>query len=60
MALLRNVFSCSERRACRALGLWRGTIRCISQCKLAPVLLPDLRQLAAERPRFGYRGRTYR
>ena len=50
-----RVFGCSERRACRALGVWRAMVRYESQRVVAPELLNDLRQVAMERPRFGYR-----
>jgi putative transposase len=52
---LREVFKVSERRACRAMAFWRGTIRYKSQRFIAPELVADLRQVAMERPRFGYR-----
>ena len=52
---LRKCFACSERRACRALGVWRGTMRYQSRRVVAPELVADLRQVAMERPRFGYR-----
>ena len=48
-------YKLSERRACRLLGFWRGTMRYESQRKIAPELVADLRQVAMERPRFGYR-----
>jgi putative transposase len=37
------------------LGFWRGTMRYQSRRRVAPELLEDLRQVAIERPRFGYR-----
>ncbi len=52
---LRKMFECSERRACRVLGAWRAMVRYQSQRRVAPELLEDLRQVAMERPRFGYR-----
>lgn len=52
---LRERFKCSERRICRALGVWRATMRYRTQRKIAPELVADLRQVAMERPRFGYR-----
>ena len=52
---LRERFKCSERRICRALNVWRATMRYRSQRKVAPELVADLRQVAMERPRFGYR-----
>ena len=55
MGHLRSKYACSERRACKALGYWRGTIRYQSQRVVAPELVEELRQVAMERPRFGYR-----
>jgi putative transposase len=55
VGLLVSKFECSERRACRALGFWRGTVRYQSQRVEEPRLLADLKQVAMERPRFGYR-----
>jgi putative transposase len=52
---LRTLFACSERRACRALGVCRAAVRYQSQRRIAPELIADLRQVAIERPRFGYR-----
>ena len=52
---LKELFKCSQRRACRALGVWRATMRYRSQRKVASELVADLRQVAMERPRFGYR-----
>lgn len=52
---LRERFKCSPRRACRALGVWHATMRYRSQRKVAAELVEDLRQVAMERPRFGYR-----
>jgi putative transposase len=52
---VRKKHGLSERRACRILGFWRGTMRYQSQRRVAPELLEDLRQVAMERPRFGYR-----
>lgn len=46
----------SERRTCRALGVSRTSYRYRS-CKQEPkALIAKLRELATERPRFGYRG----
>jgi len=46
----------TERRACRALGVSRTSIR-YKPCREEPVKLVEaMRELAAERPRFGYRG----
>src|SRR5207237_9884676 len=52
---LRQVFECSGRRACSALDVCRSMVRYQSQRVVAPELLRDLRQVAMERPRFGYR-----
>lgn len=52
---VRKKHGVSERRACKLLGFWRGTMRYQSQRQVAPELLADLRQVAMERPRFGYR-----
>jgi putative transposase len=52
---LRKVFECSERRACSALGVCRAMVRYETQRIVAPELVADLRQVAMERPRFGYR-----
>ena len=55
MGHVRKKHELSERRTCRLLGFWRGTMRYQSQRRVAPELLEDLRQVAMERPRFGYR-----
>jgi putative transposase len=52
---VRKKHGLSERRTCRLLGFWRGTMRYQSQRRVASELLEDLRQVAMERPRFGYR-----
>ena len=52
---VRKKHQLSERRACKLLGFWRGTMRYQSQRVIAPELVEDLRQVAMERPRFGYR-----
>jgi putative transposase len=46
----------SERRACRALGVSRTSYRYRSTRKEPKQFVEKLRELAAERPRFGYRG----
>ena len=46
----------SERRACAALGVSRTSHRYRSRRKEPKQLIAKLRELAAERPRFGYRG----
>jgi putative transposase len=52
---LQADFEVSERRACSVVGLPRATCRYESVKVEDPQLRKDLRQLAAERPRFGYR-----
>ena len=52
---LQADFEVSERRACSVVGLPRATCRYQSVKVEDPQLRKDLRQLAAERPRFGYR-----
>ena len=52
---VREEHQLSERRVCRLLGFWRGTMRYQTQRRVAPELVADLRQVAMERPRFGYR-----
>jgi putative transposase len=46
----------SERRACRALGVSRAGHRYRSHREEPAKLIAKLRELAEERPRFGYRG----
>jgi len=45
----------SERRSCALLGFARSTMRYETERVIAPELVEDLRQVAMERPRFGYR-----
>jgi putative transposase len=52
---VRNDYEVSERQACRALGLARSSAQYQSRKKDEPQLLEDMRQIAQERPRFGYR-----
>jgi putative transposase len=52
---LQSEFGCSERRACSIVGANRSTMRYESQRIIAPELVEDLRKVAMERPRFGYR-----
>jgi putative transposase len=53
---LRVRFGFSERRACRVVGLGRSTARYRGRPRAdEPRLRRRLRELAAERPRFGYR-----
>lgn len=51
---LRAEFGLSERRACRLVGATRKLIRYVSKRQDAP-LVARIRELAIERPRFGYR-----
>jgi putative transposase len=52
---LCSTFECSERRACQVLGASRAMVRYEPRRAVAPELLADLHQVAAERTRFGYR-----
>jgi putative transposase len=52
---LRKQYSTSERRACRVVGVGRSTQRYRGRRKQPAALVKRLRELAAERPRFGYR-----
>lgn len=45
----------SERRACELASLQRSTCRYASRREDDPKLVVRLRQIAEERPRFGYR-----
>jgi putative transposase len=45
----------SERRVCSLFGFPRSTMRYQTERVIAPELVADLRQVAMERPRFGYR-----
>ena len=45
----------SERRVCRAIGVQRSSIRYTSQREEPTELLEQMRELAKERPRYGYR-----
>ena len=61
VGLLRERFEGSERRACRVDGVARASLRC-SSMRYQPRARPDeghlrgrLRELAAQRRRFGYR-----
>jgi putative transposase len=46
----------SERRACRAIGISRTSFRYTSVREEPTKLVANMKLLAAERPRFGYRG----
>jgi putative transposase len=48
----------SQRRACRLLQLARATARCRPRAREEGALRQRLRELAAQRPRFGYRRLT--
>ena len=50
----RESFRMSERRACRLAGLWRSTWQYRSRRREPEGLRRRLKELAAERPRFGY------
>ena len=52
---LQQHFAVSERRACRLIGFQRSTLRYHHQKRDDGWLRARLRDLAAERPRFGYR-----
>jgi putative transposase len=53
---VRDRYVISERRACRLVGVGRSTLRyCPRGCADDGQLRRRLRELAAERPRFGYR-----
>ena len=54
-AWLQQRLGLSERRACRVVGVNRSTCRYHARAGQDGALLKRLRQLAAERPRFGYR-----
>ncbi len=56
MGRLRVRFGFSERRACAVAGIGRSTVRYRGRPRAdEPRLRQRLRELAAERPRFGYR-----
>ena len=53
---VREHYSVSERRACRLVGIGRSTLRYCQRARSdEPSLRQRLRDLAAARPRFGYR-----
>jgi len=52
---LATAFGASQRRICKAIGMARSSCRYTSRKEEPVKLLEDLRALAAERPRFGYR-----
>ncbi len=53
---MREKFPSSERRACGVLGVRRSLVRYRRRRPDDAPLRARLRELAAERPRFGYRG----
>ncbi len=56
VGFVRQRFGVTERRACHALGFWRSTQRHHSPGEEKDEALKTrLRELAVERPRFGYR-----
>jgi putative transposase len=52
---VQEAFGLSERSACRALGFPRASHRYESSRTDDPQLVAKLRDVAIERPRFGYR-----
>jgi putative transposase len=55
VGFLQGEFEFSERRACRVLGHARSSCRYAPRRTMVQALVDELRQHAAERPRFGYR-----
>jgi putative transposase len=55
VGFLRSEFEFSERRACNVLGHARSSCRYVPRRSMVQALVDELRQHAAERPRFGYR-----
>ena len=55
VGFLQRAFQFSERRACSVLGHARSSCRYETRRTMVQGLLEQLRQHAAERPRFGYR-----
>lgn len=55
VAWLQATFEVSQRRACRALGVHRTSIRYQSRRSDVGLVRQRLRELAEERPRWGYR-----
>lgn len=54
-AHLQEHFDVSQRCACRLVGASRSTVRCRPQPRDAAAIVERLRELARQRPRFGYR-----
>jgi len=48
-------FRVSQRKACRAIGVWPSTCRYRSQARDQTPLRMHIRELAAARVRYGYR-----
>ena len=55
MRAVREEVRCSERHACGLVGMHRGSWRYQRRARNDVALRARLRELAAERPRFGYR-----
>lgn len=55
VGFLQTDFQMSQRRACRALGFCRASAQYQSRREPAAPLVAKLRELAAQRPRWGYR-----
>ena len=55
VAYVQARFGLSQRRACRLVGAGRSTVRYRSRPREDSVVRRRLRELAAARPRFGYR-----
>ena len=56
VGFLQKAMKMSERRACRVVAVSRASHRYTSTKKEPRGLIEKLRELAKERPRFGYRG----
>jgi putative transposase len=54
--LVESALKLSERRACKAIGVHRSSIRYESVAREPIELLAAMRDIAAKRPRAGYRG----
>lgn len=55
VAFVQERFGLSQRRACRLIGTARSTVRYQGRRRDDAALRGHLRELAAQRPRFGYR-----
>ena len=55
MAYVQGRFGRSQRQACRLVGIVCSTIRYSHRHRDDAALRAQLRELAAQRPRFGYR-----